>query len=74
MFKIAKKDCIKAFAVSNTTGKILSSVYDSGFTTISEVQSTLLRKIPFFGGKKINIQITNLDKEKYKSFDISVNS
>ena len=71
MFRVGKKDCIKAFAISGTTGKILSSVYDSGFTKVSEIQSELLRKIPYFGGNKINIQITNIDKEKHKSFDIS---
>lgn len=72
-FRISKKDTIKAYAVSESNGKILSTLYDVGFTTVSEVKNSLLRKIPFFGGKKISIRITNQDKESYKEFVINVN-
>jgi hypothetical protein len=72
-FRIKENDTIKATACSEKTRKILSSVYDSGFTTIKEVQNALIRKIPYFNGKKINITITNLEKEQSKNYTINVN-
>ena len=72
-FRIKETDTIKATATSTKTRKFLSSVYDSGFTTIEGVQRALLRKIPHFEGKSIDISITNLDKEQYKNFEVRVN-
>jgi hypothetical protein len=72
-FRIKEQDTIKATAVSEDTRKFLSSIYDSGFTTIQEVEDSLTRKIPHFTGKKINITITNCDKEECKNYTISVN-
>jgi hypothetical protein len=72
-FRIKEKDTIKATACSEQTRKILSSVYDSGFTTIKQVENALIRKIPYFDGKKINITITNLEKEQSKNYTINVN-
>jgi len=68
-----KRFRIKATACSEKTRKLLCSVYDSGFTTIKEVQNALIRKIPYFNGKKINITITNLEKEQSKNYTINVN-
>lgn len=72
-FRIKETDTIKATATSSKTRKLLCSMYDSGFTTIEGVQTALLKKIPFFGGKSIDISITNLDKEQYKNLTIRVN-
>ena len=72
-FRISEDDTIKAVAVSEKTGKLLSSLYDSGFSTISEVKNSLLRKIIYFEGKKISIRITNEKKETYKNFVVKVN-
>ena len=72
-FRIRKKDTIKATISSVMTRKILSSVYDSGFTTISEVEAALIRKIPHFEGKEVLITITNIDKEESKQYTIKTN-
>lgn len=72
-FRIAKNDTIKASAYCPKQRKLLATVYDDNFTRIDEVKSALLRKIPHFSGKKIEISITNQDKETNKSFEISVN-
>jgi hypothetical protein len=72
-FRIKRIETIKGTACSEKTGKILSSIYDSGFTTIKEVERTLIRKIPYFDGKKINITITNIEKEISKNYTINVN-
>ena len=70
-FRIAKNDTIKATAIGN--GKLLSSVYDSQFTTISEVVGLLIGRIGFFSGKKVDICIYNQDKEKSKYLTVCVN-
>ena len=70
-FRISKNDEIKATA-SGSAG-LLSSVYDSQFTTIGEVIGVLLRKIPYYSGKKIDIEIWNITKDKVKYFSINVN-
>jgi len=72
-FRIREQDTIKASATSDETRRFLGSIYDSGFTTIQEVETTLLSRIPHFAGKKINITITNCDKEECKNYTISVN-
>lgn len=72
IFRIKSKDTIKAFAL-NLDGKILSSIYDSNFTKISEVQRVLLSKIPYYNGKKIEIRITNVEEEKFKTYYIKSN-
>jgi hypothetical protein len=72
-FRIKNCETVKATASSEKTGKLLSSLYDGGFTTIKAVERALIRKIPHFEGKKINITITNLDKEISKNYTINVN-
>ena len=70
-FRISKNDEIKATA-SGSAG-LLSSVYDSQFTTISEVVGVLKRKIPYYSGKKIEVEIWNMTKDKVKYLSINVN-
>lgn len=72
-FRIKEKDTIKATVSSVMTRKILASVYDSGFTTISEIEAELIRKIPHFEGKEVLITITNIDKEESKQYTIKTN-
>ena len=70
-FRISRNDEIKATA-SGSDG-LLSSVYDSQFTTIGEVIGVLLRKIPYYSGKKIEVEIWNITKEEVKNLSINVN-
>jgi hypothetical protein len=72
-FRLSFTDTVKATVASAQTGKFLASIYDSGFTTIKQVESALLSKVPHFGGKKVNVSITNLDKEQSKSYELNVN-
>jgi len=70
-FRVSKNDTIKATA----TGKngFLCSLYDSQFTTISEIVSSLIRKVPHYSGKKIEISIYNEDKQTSKCLTVNVN-
>ena len=71
-FRISKNDEIKATA-HGVSGGLLSSVYDSQFTTIGEVIGVLLRKIPYYSGKKIEVKIWNVTTDKIKYMTVSVN-
>ena len=70
-FRISKNDEIKATA-SGSDG-LLSSLYDSQFTTIGEVIWVLMRKIPYYSGKKIDVKIWNITKDEVKNLSINVN-
>ena len=70
-FRISKNDEIKATA-SGSDG-LLSSLYDSQFTTIGEVVGLLMRKIPYYSGKKIEVKIWNITKDEVKNLTINVN-
>ena len=70
-FRISKNDEIKATA-SGSDG-LLSSLYDSQFTTIGEVVGVLMRKIPYYSGKKIEVKIWNITTDKVKYLTINVN-
>ena len=70
-FRIAKNDEIKATA-SGSDG-LLSSLYDSQFTTIGEVVGVLMRKIPYYSGKKIDVKIWNMTNDKVKDLTVNVN-
>ena len=70
-FRISKNDEIKA-TVSGSDG-LLSSLYDSQFTTIGDVVGVLIRKIPYYSGKKIDVKIWNITKDEVKNFSINVN-
>ena len=71
-FRISKNDEIKATACA-ADGDLLSSVYDSQFTTIGEVIGVLMRKIPYYSGKKIEVKIWNVTTDKIKYLTVSVN-
>ena len=71
-FRISKNDEIKATA-QGVSGGLLSSVYDSQFSTIGEVVGVLMRKIPYYSGKKIEVKIWNVTTDKIKYLTVSVN-
>ena len=71
-FRISKNDEIKATACA-ADGDLLSSVYDSQFTTISDVVGVLIRKIPYYSGKKIEVKIWNVTTDKVKYLTVNVN-
>lgn len=71
-FRISKNDEIKASACS-INGDLLSSVYDSQFTTIGEVVGVLMRKIPYHSVKKIDVKIWNMTNDKVKYLTVNVN-
>jgi hypothetical protein len=71
-FRIKDSDTIRANAL-NKEGKVIASLYDSGFTTKKQVESALLRKIPHFSGRELEIGIFNIDKDAYKRYKIKVN-
>lgn len=62
-FRIAQNDTITANLYS-PSGKLLTTIYDSGYTRISQVESALLRKCcnPPRG---TNFSIKNEDKGTY---------
>ena len=70
-FRISKNDEIKATATGSTG--LLSSLYDSQFTTIGEVVGVLMRKIPYYSGGKIEVKIWNITKDEVKNLSINVN-
>ena len=70
-FRISKNDEIKATA-SGSDG-LLSSLYDSQFTTIGEVVGVLIQKIPYYSGKKIEVKIWNITKDEVKNLTVNVN-
>ena len=71
-FRISKNDTIKA-TISDSNGKLLSSLYDSQFTTISEVVSALIGKVAHTSTKMVNITIFNEDKDTVKHLTKLVN-
>ena len=72
-FRIKENDTISASAFNSESGKLLASLYDSGFTTIGQVESALLRKIPYTIAKKIDITIINKYEETSKFYTKKVN-
>ena len=71
-FRISKNDTVKA-TMSNNNGMLLASLYDSQFTTISEVVSALVRKVQHTSTRKVNITIWNQDKDTVKYITKKVN-
>ena len=71
-FIISKNDTVKA-TMSSHDGKLLSSVYDSQFTTINEVVGMLISKVPYTPTKSVNITIYNVDKDTVKYLTKKVN-
>ena len=72
-FRIKANDTIKASCSNKETGKFLSSIYDSGFTTIGQVESALFHKIPFTSAKHIDICIVNQDEQTSKTYTKKIN-
>lgn len=70
-FRVSKNDTIKAIARGQNG--LLSTVYDSEFSTIDQVVSRLLSKIPYYSGKIIEISIYNIDKQTVKYITKKVN-
>ena len=66
-FRVNYNDTIKGTLCIN--GKLVSSLYDGGFTTVKEIKDSLLRKANFFGViKTLDFSITTLDKEICKIY------
>jgi len=66
-FRVYKNDTIKATLCTN--GKLVSSLYDGGFSTIKEIENVLLRRGNYYGViKTLDFSITNLDKETCKVY------
>ena len=72
-FRIKAKDTVKASCNNKETGKFLASIYDSGFTTIRQVESALMRKIPYTSARHIDICIVNEDEQNSKLYAKKVN-
>jgi hypothetical protein len=72
-FRIKANDTIKASCSNKETGKFLSSIYDSGFTTIGQVENALMRKIQYTNAKHIDICIVNQDEQTSKTYTKKVN-
>lgn len=72
-FRIAYNDTIRAY-IYNSRGKLLATLYDSGFTTIKQVETALINKVPYFSGKRLEVSILNEDKGAYKHYETKVNN
>jgi len=72
-FRIKENDTIYATVSNKESGKLLASLYDSGFTTIGQVESSLLRKIPYTSAKKLDFTVTNKDEQTSKCYTKKVN-
>ena len=64
-FRIAESDTITA-SLYNASGRLLTTIYDSGYTTIKQVESALLRKC-CHPPKNTQFSIKNEDKDTYWS-------
>lgn len=71
-FRISANDTIKA-TMSSAEGKLLSTVYDSQFTTIGEVVSVLIARVPYTPTKSVSISIYNETKDEVKYIQKRVN-
>ena len=72
-FRIKANDTIKVTMSADNTGKLLATVYDSGFTTIGEVLRKSISKIPYTNSGKVFISIYNQDTERIKQLYKYVN-
>lgn len=72
-FRIAYNDTIRAY-IYNSRGKLLATLYDSGFTTIKQVETALINKVPYFSGKRLEVSILNEDKGTHKRYETKVNN
>ena len=72
-FRIKANDTIKATMSADNTGKLLATVYDSGFSTIGEVVNKLISKVPYTNSGKVYISIYNQETEQSKQLIKHVN-
>ena len=73
MKRISTKDEIKANVYNPKTRKLLAYLFDDNFSTIKEIESALLKKIPFTYARELEVSIYNLTKEEGKTYTIRVN-
>ena len=63
-FRLKESDTVKAVVCDKASGKLLASLYNSGFGSIGSVVRELLGKVPYTSCKLLDIRIYNLDKEE----------
>lgn len=63
IFRISQNDTIKAYLYSES-GKLLTTIYDSGYTRIHQVYTALLQKC-CNPPRNTKLSITNEDKQTY---------
>jgi hypothetical protein len=70
-FRLSENDTVKATISGN--GKLLASLYDSGFSTKDAVFHALCRKVPYYAGKAVECHISVPEKEISTYFTKKVN-
>jgi len=70
-FRLSKNDTIKGHLLTKE-GKLLASLYDSGYTTKEAVFQALIRKVPYTSAKAVECTISTEDG-KYTRFSRKVN-
>lgn len=71
-FRISENDTIKATLTSKDRN-VFALVYDSGFTSIGQVISVLVSRVPYTPAKAVDIIIYNQDKQTSKYITKKVN-
>lgn len=71
-FRLAYNDTVRAY-LYNSKGQIIATLYDSGYTTIKQVETALLKKVPYYSGKRIDVSTANDTKGTYKMYKRTVN-
>lgn len=56
-FRISYKDTVRAY-LYNSKGQMIATLYDSGYTTIKQVETALIKKVPYFSGKRLEVSIS----------------
>ena len=62
VFRIGQNDTIKAHLTKN--GKLIATVYDSGFTSIRQVKDALNRKVSDYDKGKGDLYYSILNEDK----------
>ena len=63
-FRLNESDTVKAVVCDKASGRLLASLYNSGFRSIDSVVRELLGKVPYTSCRLLDIRITNIDKEE----------
>jgi len=61
--RVEIKDTIRASAYGDD-GKLISNLYKSGFTGIKQIMEELIRKVPYYSGKRLRFVIQNDDSKE----------